>query len=199
MTTARRGPGRRPGPVDTRGEVLAAAREAFGSKGYDATTVRGIARAAGVDPALVHHYFGGKDGIFAAAMQLPLDPSDVVPQAVDGPLDELGERLVRLLLKVWGNEVTRAPLLALLRSATSSKRAAEMLRGFVSSALLGRVAAQLDAPDRELRVAAAASHLVGLALLRYVVRVEPLASATDDEVVALVAPTIQRYLTAQSI
>jgi AcrR family transcriptional regulator len=181
--------------VDTRAEVLAAARAEFASKGYDGTTVRGIARAAGVDPALVHHFFGGKDGVFAAVMQVPLNPAELMPAALGGPVEELGERLVRLLLRVWGEEETRAPMLALLRSATSNERAAEMLRGFVSHALLAQVVARLDGPDVDLRVAAAGAQLVGMALLRYVVGVEPLASATDDEVVALVAPVVQHYLT----
>lgn len=192
MTAPRKG--RRPGAVDTRGEVLAAARAEFASKGYAGTTVRGIAREAGVDPALVHHYFGGKDGVFAAAMELPLDFDVVLPSVLEGPPEALGERLVRLLMRVWGNEATRAPLLALVGSAISHEQAAEMLRGFVTSALLGRVAEHLELPDRDLRVTVAASHLIGLAMLRYVVKVEPLASATDDEVVALVAPTVQRYL-----
>jgi AcrR family transcriptional regulator len=193
VTTARRGPGRRPGSADTRGQVLAAARAEFATKGYAGTTVRGIARAADVDPALVHHYFGSKDGVFAAAMELPLSP-ERVDAALAGPPEGLGERLVRLLLAVWGDEHARAPIQGMLASALTHEEAAERLRGFVTSALLGRAAERLELRDAELRVTLAASHLVGLAVLRFIVKVEPLASASEDEVVAVVAPVIQGYL-----
>jgi AcrR family transcriptional regulator len=195
-TTARRGPGRRPGAADTRGEILAAARTEFADNGYDGATIRGIARAAGVDPALVHHYFGAKEQVFVAAMELPFDPSVELPKVLSGDPARLGERATRFFLSIWSNADSRAPFLALLRSATTSEAAAAMLRSFVASALIRRVAAGVgEVPDRELRIALSASHLLGLALLRYVIKVEPLASASDDEVVAIVAPTVQRYLT----
>lgn len=193
--TAGRRLGRRPGRADTRGEVLAAARTEFAEHGYERATVRGIARAAGVDPALVHHYFGSKERLFVAALQLPLSPSDVVPRVVDGDLDGIGERLVRTFLTLWGNPATRAPLVAMLRTAMSHERAAAMLRGFISSAVVARLAERLNLPDGRLRVELAAAHLVGLGLARYVLKVEPLASASEDEVVALVAPAVQGYLT----
>ncbi|MGH8869103.1 MAG: TetR family transcriptional regulator [Actinomycetes bacterium] len=194
-TGDRRGPGRRPGHEDTRGTILEAARRSFAEHGYDGSTVRGIARDADVDPALVHHYFGGKEQVFVAAMALPFEPSVVVPQILgDGP-DGVGERFVRFFLGVWGDPESRDPFLGLLRSATTNEEAATMMREFVSRALLGRVADALDLPDAALRVEASASHLIGLALLRYVIKVEPLASASEEEVVALVAPTIQRYMT----
>jgi AcrR family transcriptional regulator len=187
--------GRRPGSVDTRATILDSARRAFSERGYDAVTVRAIAADAGVDAALVHHYFGTKESVFVAALQLPFDPAAVAPLVLSGDPAGLGERLVRMLLSVWSTPQTREPILALVRSATTNEQAATLLREFVTRALLGRIAPAIDGPDRELRVAGAASQLVGLALLRYVVRVEPLASATDDEVVALVAPNVQRYLT----
>ncbi len=180
--------------MDTRATILDAARLAFSERGYDAVTVRGIAADAGVDAALVHHYFGTKEGVFVAALQLPFDPAVAAPSVLAGDPAQLGERLVRLLLSVWSAPETRAPLLVLLRSATTNEQAATLLREFVTRALLGRIAPALEGPDRELRVAGAATQLVGLALLRYVIRVEPLASASDDEVVALVAPQVQRYL-----
>jgi AcrR family transcriptional regulator len=194
-TRPRRGPGRRPGATDTRGEILAAARTEFADNGYDGATIRGIARTAGVDPALVHHYFGGKEQVFVAAMALPFDPAVELPKVLAGDPGQRGERATRFFLSIWSDADSRAPFLALLRSATTSEAAAAMLRSFVQQALLARVAATVaDVPDRELRIALSASHLVGLALLRYVIKVEPLASASDDEVVAIVAPTIQRYL-----
>jgi AcrR family transcriptional regulator len=181
--------------VDTRGEILEAARGEFGERGYDGASVRGIARAAGVDPALVHHYFGGKEQVFVAAMELPFDPSVVLPGVIAGDVDALGERFVRFFLSIWSNADARGPFLALLRAASTSDEAAAMLRSFVEQALLGRVVPALPpAPDRPLRMTLAASQLIGMALLRFVVKVEPLASASEDEVVALVAPTLQRYL-----
>jgi AcrR family transcriptional regulator len=193
MTAGR--PGRRPGGPDTKGVVLASAREEFAAKGYDGATVRSIAARAGVDPALVHHYFGSKEGLFASAMQLPIEPAKLVPEILGGGVDQVGERLVRTVLRIWGSPATQEPMLALVRSALTHDAAAAMMRQFVSRALLRRVAAELDLPQAQMRVSLIASHIVGLAIMRYVIRLEPLASASDDEVVALVAPVLQRYLT----
>jgi AcrR family transcriptional regulator len=193
MTTGRLG--RRPGGPDTRGALLLAAREEFAAKGYDGATVRGIAARAGVDPALVHHYFGTKEALFTNAMQFPVEPAKLIPEILADGVDQAGERLVRTLLRIWGNPATREPALALVRSAVTHEAAASMLRQFASRALVRRVAAELDLPEAQLRVSLIASHIVGLALLRYVIRVEPLAGASDDDVVALVAPVLQRYLT----
>jgi AcrR family transcriptional regulator len=190
-----RGPGRRPGNVDTRGEVLAAARTEFAERGYDGASVRGIARAAGVDPSLVHHYFGSKEQLFVATMHLPAVPADVLPQLFVGDADRLGERVVRFFLSLYAEPSDREPLLVLLRSAMSQERAAAMLRGFFTEAVIGRVAAGIDAPDRQLRASVAASHLIGVFMLRYVVGVPHLAEADDEQIVALVGPSLQRYLT----
>lgn len=186
--------GRRPGAPDTRGQILSAARDEFASRGYDAATIRGIAARARVDAALVHHYFGSKEQVFTAAMQLPVEPAALAASVVDGPFDAIGERAVRAFLGIWGNPTSRAPFLLLLRSAMTHEAAAAMLRQFVRHALLARVVAALELDDRELRVELAAASMVGTALLRYVVRLEPLASSTEEEVVALLAPTVQRYL-----
>ncbi len=189
----RRGPGRRPGSVDTRGEVLAAAREEFAAKGYDGASVRGIARLAGVDPALVHHYFGSKEKVFVAAMELPFDPAERLPLVLAGDPAELGERLVRMFLGIWADPDIRTPMVGMVRSAFSCEQGAKMLREFVGTALLGRVA-QAIGPVDPLRVQTAAAQMVGVVILRHVVRIEPLASADVEEIVALVAPTVQRYL-----
>jgi AcrR family transcriptional regulator len=191
---AKRGPGRRPGTADTRGEILDAARHEFAEKGYDGASVRGIARAASVDAALVHHYFGSKEQVFVAAMALPVDPGAVLPDLLAGDPAELGERFARLFIGLWSDEAFREPMLALLRSATTSERGAQMLREFVGAAFLSRVATAVEGPDAALRTATAAAQLVGIVLLRYVIGVPPLAAATDEEIVALVAPTLQRYL-----
>ncbi|WP_113700947.1 TetR family transcriptional regulator [Nonomuraea lactucae] len=192
MTTRRR-PGRRPGSADTRGEILAAARRVFAEKGFDKATVRGIAREAKVDPALVHHYFATKEGMFAAAMRLPLTPEVVIPTVIEGPRDEIGERLVRLILSVTATPETREPMIALIRSAVTNEQAVTMFREFVSNALLLRVADALEVPH--LRIEAAFSQMFGVLMARYVLKLEPLASADPEELVALLAPTIQRYFT----
>ncbi|MFJ1564802.1 TetR/AcrR family transcriptional regulator [Streptomyces erythrochromogenes] len=196
----RRGPGRprqdeaEEGP-GTQERIRLAAREVFAERGYDKTSVRGIAKVAGVDPALVHHYFGSKDDLFAAAIEISMEPAMVVPALIGEGPEGIGERLARYFLGVWENPVTRAPLLAVIRSALTHEAAAKVLRGLVLRRLLERVAADLDVPDPTFRAELAASHMVGIAILRYVLQVEPLASADPEDIVALVAPTLQRYLT----
>ncbi|NHC44208.1 TetR/AcrR family transcriptional regulator [Motilibacter aurantiacus] len=192
--------GRPSGTSDARDRILGAARSEFAAKGYDKASLRGIARAAEVDPALVHHYFAGKEQVFVAAMRLPFDPALALPEVLAGPPEGLGERVARFFLGVWSEPATREPLLGLLSAATSSEAAAGMLREFVTGSLLARVADAspiADHPDRRLRVEAGAAQLLGVALLRHVVRVEPLASAPEEDVVALVAPTLQRYLSGE--
>jgi AcrR family transcriptional regulator len=190
---ARRGPGRPADGGDRRTAILDAAREQFAERGYSAASVRGIARAAGVDPALVHHYFGTKERVFVAAMELPFDPAEQIPAVLAGDPDGVGERLVRMFLAVWDQPGFRAPILGMLRSAMTGEEGAAMLREFVGSALLGRVAVSVGQTD-PLRVQAAVAQLVGVVMLRHVVRIEPMASATTEEVVALVAPVVQRHL-----
>lgn len=185
--------GRRPGESGTRAAILEAARRSFAAKGYEVTSIRGIARDAGVDPALVHHYFGTKDEVFVEALRLPVNPAAVARDLIAEGSDGVGERAVSSFLSVWGGDATREPFVALLRSALTNEPAAELLRGFVQG-VLRRVAEELGMPDVELRASLTASQIVGLGLLRYVVRVEPLASIDEDTLIAWVAPTIQRYL-----
>jgi AcrR family transcriptional regulator len=192
MVTERRRPGRRPGSADTRGEILTAARKTFAEKGFDKATIRGIAREAGVDPALVHHYFATKEGVFVAAMQLPIDPSVIVPQIVAGPRDQVGERLVRFLLTLTADSQAREPMVGLIRAAMTNEQAATMVREFMLRAILGRVVETLGVPP--LRMEVAFAQMAGLVLARHIIRIEPLASAEIDELVELVGPTIQRYL-----
>ncbi|MEV7420324.1 TetR family transcriptional regulator [Streptomyces sp. NPDC089919] len=175
--------------------IRRAAREEFAARGYDKTSVRGIAKAAGVDAALVHHYFGTKEEVFAAAVEVSFDSEQAVPAVLGGGPDGLGERLARYFLAVWENETTRAPLLAVVRSALTHEAAAKVLRQFVLRRLLERIARELDVPDPEFRAELAAAHMIGIAIARYVIQLEPLASADPEEIVAQVAPTLQRYLT----
>ncbi|WP_395361222.1 TetR family transcriptional regulator [Streptomyces sp. YH02] len=178
-----------------RERILDAARAQFAERGYDKTSVRGIAKAAGVDAALVHHYFGTKDEVFAAAIEVSFEPATVVPAIVGGPRETIGERLARFFIGVWENPVSRAPLLAIVRSALTHEAAAKVLRTFVLRRLLERIADELDVPDPKFRAELAASHMIGIAILRYVIQVEPMASVDPEEIVAMVAPTLQRYLT----
>jgi AcrR family transcriptional regulator len=189
----RRGPGRPAGGGDRRAAILDAARAQFAVKGYGGASVRGIARDAGVDPSLVHHYFGSKEQVFVAAMELPFDPAELLPQVLAGDPAELGERLARMFLGLWESEEFRTPMLGMVRSAFTSEQGATMLREFVGSALLARLS-QAVGPVDPSRVQAAAAQMVGVVMLRHVVRLEPLASASVDEIVVLVAPTLQRYL-----
>ncbi|MFG3513881.1 TetR/AcrR family transcriptional regulator [Streptomyces bobili] len=192
----RRGRPPRAESADTRDRILAAAREEFSERGYEKSTVRGIAKAAGVDSALVHHYFGTKEQVFAAAVEVAVAPALDAPDAVaDAPLDQVGERLTRFMFGVWENPTTRMPLLAVVRSAVNNETAAAVFRRLVAAQLLRRIADQLDAPDAELRAELAAAQLVGTAMLRYVIKVEPLASVDVERIIARVAPVVQGHLT----
>ncbi|MGW7576781.1 TetR/AcrR family transcriptional regulator [Streptomyces sp. NPDC054765] len=178
-----------------RERILAAARTEFAERGYDKTSVRGIGKAAGVDAALVHHYFGTKEQVFEAAIELTVAPALTMPDALAGGGADVGERMARFMFGVWENPVTRQPLLAIMRSALTHDTAAAVLRGLIERRMLQRVAGELAVPDPEFRVQLAAGHLIGIAMLRYVIRMEPVASADAEEIIAMVAPALQRYLT----
>jgi AcrR family transcriptional regulator len=186
--------GRRPGGGDTRGAVLDAARTEFGSRGYDRATIRGIAAAAGVDPALVHHYFGSKEDLFAAAIDLPLRPSELAEMVMAGGVETAGRNITTFFFTTWESPVTRAPLLAMLRGAFGSEHGAEMLREFFGTAMVGRVAAQIPGADPELRVSLAVSHLLGVAVLRYVLGFPALRDAPVTRLIDEISPRIQAYL-----
>ncbi|WP_269446687.1 TetR family transcriptional regulator [Blastococcus saxobsidens] len=193
-----RRPGRRPGNPGTRDAVLAAAREAFAARGFDGATIRQIAGAAEVDPALVHHYFGSKDQLFLAAIEAPADPADFLPEVLAGGRDQLGENVVRMLLRVWDGPARSAGL-ALVRSAVGNEWTAKLLREFLVTQVLRRVVGTLDLPahERAARGALVAGQLVGVVITRYVLRLEPLASASPESLVAAVGPTVQHYLTGE--
>ena len=170
----------------------------FAEKGFDQASIRGIATAAKVDPALVHHYFGTKDKLFLESMEMPVDPAELGPKALDGPRDEAGERLVRTVLGVWDSPAgVRA--VALMRSAMSNEWTARLLRDFVVTQVLRRAVAQLgmDGEDAALRASLVASQVAGLAVVRYILKVEPVASADPETLVRAIGPTVQRYLTGE--
>ncbi|GAA5000790.1 TetR family transcriptional regulator [Kitasatospora paranensis] len=184
--------GRRPGSADTRRTVLEAARAEFAARGYQKASMRAIARAAGVDAALLHHYFGSKDKLFLAALEFPIDPRLLVARVLEGDRDAVGERLARLVLGLWEQPTVRDRLLAVLRTAAASEEVAGLMRGFMVAEVVTGVAAGLDVP--QLRVELAMSQVIGLALARYVIAVEPLASASPDELLPLLARSLQGCL-----
>ena len=185
--------GRRPGGPDTRAAILAAAREMFAAQGFAGTSVRAVATKAGVDAALVHHYFGTKDDLFLAALAITVDPRVALVPVIEGGVDGAGERLMRLFVSVWDDEETRLPLLAVVRGIFEPGGQQLVRDGFLRMVLgpLG-VALELDQPERRMQLVA--SQLIGLVVLRHVLAVEPLASAPGEELVATYAPTLQRYL-----
>ncbi|MGQ0848000.1 MAG: TetR/AcrR family transcriptional regulator, partial [Actinomycetota bacterium] len=184
----------RPGDSDTRTLILDAARRTFAREGYQRATIRTIATGAGVDPALVHHYFGRKEDLFVSAVQVPFSPAAAV-EGVFGPgLEGAGERLAHLFFSVWEAEPSRESLLGQLRRAMADSGPPAPLVEFIRTALLPRMGAHLRVPDRELAVELAMSHLLGLAIVRYVLRLEPLASTPIEVIISQVAPRIQSYL-----
>jgi AcrR family transcriptional regulator len=194
--------GRRPGKQDTREAILAAAREVFAERGSDGASIRAIATSAGVDPALVHHYFGTKEQLFTATVQPPIDPAALIPKIIaGGPVEQLGERLVETFLGVWEHPVSGPAFEAVLRGAFANRLSAKLLREFFAVQILRRALHNLgtivDPAEVPLRANLIASQLFGLAVIRYVFRFEPLASLPRDAVVATVAPTLQRYLTGE--
>jgi AcrR family transcriptional regulator len=186
--------GRRPGAPDTRSTILDAARTAFSEKGLAGTTIRGVASAAGVDAALVYHYFRAKDDLFLAAMELPFDPREVIGPALVGGADGAGERLLRAFLSMWDDPEVAPALIGIVRSALQPGGERLVTEGFVPVVLLpAGQALGIDRP--EVRMPLVISQVAGLILTRYLVRLEPIASMPADRVVATYAPVIQHYLT----
>lgn len=176
--------------------ILSSARAEFAERGYDRASIRAIARGAGVDSALVHHYFGTKEQVFTAAVEGAFAPAMGLPDLLlSGSREEWGEQLVGYIFQIWENAVTRDPLLAIMRSAVNNETAASIFRGLVGRNLLRRVAGGLDEPDAELRVELAVAQLVGTAILRYVIKVEPIASVPPEELTVRLAPVVQHHLT----
>jgi AcrR family transcriptional regulator len=194
VSTAR-GRGRRPGGPDTRGQILDAARESFARKGYPGTTIRAVATSAGVDAALVHHYFGTKDDLFLAALEIPVDPRRLVPGVFADGLDGSAGRLLTLFMSVWDEPRTRLPLLALVRAGLAAEAPRTLLRNGLLRMVLGPLRQVLPAEEADRRAQLVAAQMLGLIVSRYLLRLEPLASMPSDEVVAWLTPALQHYLT----
>ncbi len=187
--------GRRPGTPETREAILEAALRRFGARGYEATSLRSIADDVGVDPALLIHYFGTKEALFTAALRWPVRPSEMFAGLeAAGSVAEIADLIVRMHLSMLENSQSRDDVLALVRSAVSNELGAKMLREFVTEELLVRLSNLIDKPDARLRASLIAAQLVGIAMLRHVVQLDPLVGATNDEITSVVAPVIEGYL-----
>ncbi|MBT2514294.1 TetR family transcriptional regulator [Arthrobacter sp. ISL-30] len=188
--------GRRSGGADSREQILNTARRLFAEHGFEGTSLRQVAREAEVDPAMIHHFFKGKDELFALSVELPADPELVLAGVETQPPAQRAEAIIRAVLRLWESPAQHG-LVAFVRGTIGSKAKTALLREMVSRTILSRIMAGVPGPAQEvaLRGNLIATQMVGLMLVRYVVRLEPLASASPDEVVRLVAPNVQRYLT----
>lgn len=192
MTMTR--PGRRPGSTSTRPAILAAARELFAEVGYERATIRRIAARAGVNPAMVHHFYGTKDDLLIAALELPMEPA-YLAEAVSNHPGREGYELIRRIVAVWDQPVVRERLQILLRVGISHERAAIALRNLLTTQLLDLLAARMSSTDASLRAALVATQMAGLAMLRFIIPIEAVASADAETIIAAIGPTLQRYLT----
>ena len=182
------------GTDDVRDAVLDAARAAFHARGYVRTSMKGVAAAAGVAPEVVNRYWNSKESLFAAAMQLPFDPASAMPQLVAPGLDGMGERLTRATLDLLADEQSRNDFIALFQAGASATKAARGMQDFIERSMVDRLVRTLGVPDARLRVNLIMSYLIGIGTTRYIVRIEPIASMPEDDLVKLVAPTIQNWL-----
>lgn len=197
MTAAaeQRRPGRPAGASDTRERILTSARELFAQNGIDKTSIRAIAAAAGVDPALVHHYYGTKQQLFAAAIHVPIDPMQVLGPLRDTPVEKLGHTLPSLLLPLWDSEVGKG-LIATIRSLLAGSEVS-LLRSFLQDIIGAEVGTRVDDPPGtgRIRVQFVASQLVGVVMARYILELDPFKSLPIEQIVETIAPNLQRYLT----
>jgi len=196
-TSNRKRPGRPSGTSDTRDRILTNARELFARNGIGKTSIRSIAAAADVDSALVHHYFGTKEQLFAAAVHIPIDPMRVIGPMREIPVEQLGSALPSLLLPLWDSEMGPA-FLATLRSMLAGDGVG-LIRSFLQDVISVEIGARVDEPpgSGRIRVQFVASQLVGIVMARYIIELEPFASLTVEQIAETVAPTLQRYLTGE--
>jgi AcrR family transcriptional regulator len=193
--TGRRRPGRPAGNSDTRDRILASARELFARNGIGNTSIRAVAAAAGVDSALVHHYFGTKEKLFGAAVRIPIDPMEVIGPLREVPVEELGYQIPSKLLPLWDSELG-AGLMATLRSILAGAEV-NLFRSFIQDVIAVEVGARVDDPPGSgaIRIQFVASQLVGVVMARYILQLEPFASLPADQIARTIAPNLQRYLT----
>jgi AcrR family transcriptional regulator len=186
--------GRRPVGSGTREAIVEEARRQFGERGYRDVTLRAVAQGAGVDPRLVLHYFGSKQGLFAASVELPIAPEEVLPVIFAGDRGEIPERAATMLLTVMEEEAARTAFVGLLRAATSEPEAAEVIRNLLMTRLLLPIAERVGGDAPELRAALMSSQIVGLLMARSVVGLPPLARASREHLIAAIVPVLRHYL-----
>jgi AcrR family transcriptional regulator len=191
----RKRPGRPPGTSDTRERILASARELFARNGIDKTSIRAIAADAGVDAALVHHYFGTKTQLFAAAIHIPIDPMTVIGPLREIPVDRIGYVLPSILLPLWDSELGKG-FIATLRSILAGNDAS-LIRSFLQDVIAVEVGSRVDSPpgSGRIRVQYVASQLVGVVMARYILELDPFRSLPVEQIAETIAPNLQRYLT----
>jgi AcrR family transcriptional regulator len=189
--------GRRPGSSGTREAIIRAARKLFAEYGYGGASMRAIAREANVDAALIHHFFATKEGVFAAAIEDAFHPTELVTELLESGADDLGSRLLRAVLERWGDPGNREPLLAVVRSAVSHPDAARLTEEFVTTHVVGRLTKAIGVPHSELRATLVGSQIIGLVMVRFVLRIEPLASVHPEVVVASLGPLVHHSLTGE--
>lgn len=193
--TERKRPGRPPGNSDTRQRILDNARVLFARNGISNTSIRAVAAAAGVDSALVHHYFGTKEKLFAAAVRIPIDPMDIIGPLREVPVEELGYKIPSTLLQLWDSELGTG-LIATLRSIIAGSEV-NLFRSFIQDVIAVEVGARVDDPpgSGKIRIQFVASQLVGVLMARYILELEPFASLPVEQIAETIAPNLQRYLT----
>jgi AcrR family transcriptional regulator len=194
MTTRRRHSGRRPGPNTTRALIEDSARKLFAELGYERTSLRQVALQAGVDPGLVSHYFGKKRDLFLAVVELPFDPAVVIDMVISGDNDTAGLRLAMVVLDLLDDEIRRQPMMGMIRAATAEPEAARLVREFLTRNIIAPIARRLGSEDADYRAGLVMSQIAGIALARYIVGIEPLASHPRERVAADLGITLQRYL-----
>ena len=193
--TDRKRPGRPPGTSDTRERILVSARDLFARNGIDKTSIRSIAAAADVDPALVHHYFGTKTQLFAAAIHIPIDPMAVLGPIRDVPVEQIGYTLPSILLPLWDSELGKG-FIATLRSILAGNDVS-LVRTFLQEVIAAEVGSRVDNPvgSGRIRVQFVASQLVGVVMARYILELDPFKSLPVEQIAETIAPNLQRYLT----
>ncbi|HEX9178600.1 MAG TPA: TetR family transcriptional regulator [Mycobacterium sp.] len=191
----RRRPGRPAGTSDTRERILVSARELFARNGIDKTSIRAVAAAAGVDPALVHHYYGTKQQLFAAAIHVQIDPMQVIGPLLETPVEEIGYTLPKLLLPLWDSEMGKG-FIATIRSLLAGSEVS-LIRSFLQEVIAAEIGPRVDNPpgSGRIRIQFVASQLVGVVMARYILELDPFKSLPVDQIAETIGPALQRYLT----
>jgi AcrR family transcriptional regulator len=190
--------GRRPGSSGSREAILDAARRLFAEHGYVATSLRAIAAEAGVDAALIVHFFGTKARLLTAALQWPFDPETEMQRISARGRRQVGEGVARLVVRTWDRDGDRNAIMTVLRAATVEPAAADLMRDFIQRELFPPLMRRLKSSQPELRANLASSQIIGMGIARYVLRLQPLAGMSEDDVVSWIAPTLQRYLAGRA-